>query len=483
MPRPPHLTILASLVLIAGCGGSGDPPSSPPPGGSGDAITGRERIGWTQRADSPSDLALYSYVLYVDQSRRPLEGVTCAAAAADAVDCSAPLPSLTTGAHALEIAAAVTDAAGTMVEGARSAVLRVTVTGLTAPGSAEDIEGGAFLSSDGVQLRAEILARNLVDPVDVAAAPDGRVFVAEGDGQVRVVERDGSRSTVALTERDLRAVSRGAEIRLASIALAPDFAASGLLHLASIAVTGEDAVLQITRLRELDGRLAQAATIGTHPVSADATVISRFGPDGMLYLGVGAGANHAGAQLLARASGKILRLREDGGTPAGNPWSTPLFSLGHHDPRGLAWLGAGDQLWEVEREGSGDEINAVRAGANYGWPLVRGREHHPRVTSPALSLPLGAEVSGVAVVTAPGSPLAGDLIVAALGAEDLIRVRPGAQAGAAIVGHLLQRRFGRIAQVASDRQGLLYVVTANSARWGAGRDMLIRISLDTSGES
>jgi glucose/arabinose dehydrogenase len=471
-----NLTILA-LVVAAGCGGSSNtnPPSSPPPATGGDTITGRERIGWVQQADA-SDLPFLDYFLYVDGARRELDDTCTPTNTGNSYECSAALPPLTAGTHTLELAASFTNAAGVEVEGPRSAALRVTVAGAVA--SAEGFAGeGSFVSTDGLPITARLMARSLSDPVDLAVAPDGRVFVAERGGRVLSVHPDDPDAPVtAMTGADLARMARGADAALASIALAPDFDESGVVHLASVTAGGEGSILEVSRLREVGGRFGEAAGVVRRPVPSEAPVVARFGPDDALYLGIGTGADPGSAQTLASDGGKILKVLADGTTPDGMPWDSPVFSVGHHDPRGLAWHPSDQAMWEVERDEQGDELNTIRAGANYGWPTARGTVRHPSVTPPILSLPEGSEPSGIAIVSAPGSPVLGDLIISALGGADLFRLRIDGQGRRTLAGRLLQGRFGRIAQIAAGADGSLYVITANSDRWGPGNDVLIKLT-------
>lgn len=476
MPRLLCVTLVAVTALV-GCGGSDSPPtSSPPPAGSGETITGRERIGWVQRAASEGDLSLFGYALYVDGNRNVLAGVSCATAAnAGDFNCSAPLPQLTAGSHSLELVSFITQGES-VVESERSAALRVTVAGFTAPADPAAAPDGLVLGSDGLRLRADALARDLHDPVDVAAAGDGRVFVAERGGRVRVFDP----ATIGLgadTDDQLRLPGGVEGARLVSLALAPDFEGSGNVFVAYVATERDGAILRVARFRERGGRLGQAAVVTSHAVAVDATAVVRFGPDGHLYIGVGAASVPEDAQNLAAASGKVLRLAADGTTPGDNPWRSPVFSLGHRNPRGLAWSPRTNTLWEVEDGEDGDEINEVRAGANHGWPPARGSGPIRRFTPPALLLPRGTEPSGAATIAAAGHPLAGSLLISAAAGEDLLRITFDAEGRYLGAARLLQGRFGRISQVTATAGGVIHAVTANGERWGAGRDLLLRLTV------
>ena len=110
------------------------------------------------------------------------------------------------------------------------------------------------------------------------------------------------------------------------------------------------------------------------------------GPDGLFYLTVGdrdAGnttddsSYRMKAQDLASHIGKVLRLRDDGTAPPDNPFvgrkdaKPEIFTYGHRNVQGLAWHPETRELWATEiGPMGGDELNVLRPGGNYGWPLV-----------------------------------------------------------------------------------------------------------------
>src|SRR5690606_26644823 len=108
-----------------------------------------------------------------------------------------------------------------------------------------------------------------------------------------------------------------------------------------------------------------------------------FGPDGMLYVTVGDAGQRNLAQRMDSLGGKILRIEPDGGIPADNPFpGSPIYSLGHRNPQGLAWDADG-QLWASEfGQNRWDELNQIVPGGNYGWPEVEGQEAAPDFIEP-----------------------------------------------------------------------------------------------------
>lgn len=106
------------------------------------------------------------------------------------------------------------------------------------------------------------------------------------------------------------------------------------------------------------------------------------GPDGMIYLSVGDRGDDDSAQDLTRSNGAILRFGPDGRVPRDNPLAgqaggaPEIWSWGHRNPQGLAFDAQG-RLWAHEHGArGGDEINLVRRGLNYGWPVISyGRQY------------------------------------------------------------------------------------------------------------
>jgi glucose/arabinose dehydrogenase len=463
---------LVTVTTMMACGGSSNPPGQPPPGSGGSTITGRERIGWAQQAESAGQVATFNFAAYVDGNRRVLEGHRCSGGG-PSFDCSAQLPSLTAGQHSIELVAFMS-LGGVVVESARSPALQVTVAGLTAPTEAL-AKNSTLTTSDGHRFNADIVASGLDDPSDLAVAPDGRVFVTERAGRVRIVGPDGLSPDAALELDD--AVASG-DTGLTAIALHPDFENNGQVYLAYAADGRDGAVMRIARFRERNGVLAQGAIVARERASSAQFVTARFGSDGRLYAGVAAGPDSRDAEAQTSILGKILRFNDDGTMPRDNPRSSLTFTSGHRDVRALAWDSATDSMWELERNReAGDELNRISAGGDYGWPMVRGITRESSLPA-ALMFPAGTDVAGASFVPMKAnSSLAGELLVASGGAEDLLRIRvgrSGEQSG--LIEGMLQGRYGRISAVSVTSDGTIFIATGNRDTWGAGQDVLVRIS-------
>src|SRR5207244_11260602 len=140
--------IVAALALVAGCSKNQQPQQQPP--GSGEQITGNERLGWSQQAADAVELGDFKYAIYVDGARSVLANASCSSTPTSAgFDCTAPLPRMPAGAHTLAMAAYV-DNGGSVLESPRSSSLSVVVSAAATsrPGAAvAPLTAGAALAT------------------------------------------------------------------------------------------------------------------------------------------------------------------------------------------------------------------------------------------------------------------------------------------------------------------------------------------------
>ncbi|QEV21304.1 PQQ-dependent sugar dehydrogenase [Streptomyces alboniger] len=141
-----------------------------------------------------------------------------------------------------------------------------------------------------------------------------------------------------------------------------------------------------------------------------------FGPDGYLYATTGDAQDKALAQDRNSLNGKILRLTKDGKPAPGNPFGNHVYSMGHRNPQGIAFDAQG-RLWGAEfGDRRTDELNLIKPGGNYGWPICEGTCDVAGMTNPKKTWSVAeASPSGVAVVD-------GAVYMAALRGKRLWRV-------------------------------------------------------------
>jgi glucose/arabinose dehydrogenase len=441
--------VMGALLLAAVCAGceSDDPPEAAPGGpGTGETITGRERIGWDQPAASSAELATFRYAIYVDGTRSELSGVTCASSSGSAgFACSGPLPAMSPGSHVLELAAFTSS--GGLVESARSTQLRVTVTGAGRPAAQDALQHGERLTTtDGVPLQAMLVAQGHHDISDMALTTAGRLLVAERTGAV-VVHAPG--------EEPFRTTVNASDGELLGIAPAADFERSGHLFV----VQSRPPATRVGRYRLLDGQLIERMLVLPDvTASADSSAILRFGPDGKLYAAFDDAGSRDAAARLSDWNGKILRLNADGTTPDDQPAASPVLWSDLADPRGLAWSPDTDTLWLAER--GGDEIERLRALVSGGRPRRAGL----RAT---YVLPGIVGASSLAFHRGETVPeFRGDLFVAAREGGYLLRVKfeDADRTRAMTSEKLLEGRVGEVRAVLVSPDGALYVAN-DSAVW------------------
>ena len=120
-----------------------------------------------------------------------------------------------------------------------------------------------------------------------------------------------------------------------------------------------------------------------------------FDRAGLMYVTTGERYNKPRAQDLGDLGGKVVRLRDDGTVPPDNPFvgragaRPEIFTWGHRNPQGLAVHPETGRIWEVEHgPRGGDELNILKAGANYGWPKATGGiDYDGSIISPYKTLP------------------------------------------------------------------------------------------------
>ena len=413
---------------------------------------------------SVSDAALFQFAAYVDGARGILNGASCVAGSSESMECSAPLPALTAGAHTIEIAAFVMSGAE-VLESPRSAPLRLNVAAVTSIGSgrpAKEASTARLSASDGTQLDVQVLATDLTYPVDIALDHFGRVIVAERDGAVRFF--DPRPSAPARQHRDVLPEPREGALEIRSLALAPDFAKSRHVFVLGTQAREDVTRLLVTRYREVNARLGEAAVLLAQDMSArDVTGVVRFGGDEVMYIA----AAHADS-----SRGRIVRLRADGSRPAdeAGTWSRYESVLGA--TRGLAWDPGTMTMWTLGRRSGTDELVAMHTARNSGAATAAAADAIRLV-----SLPEGTLPSALAFVRNPHSALDGNVIISSIGMADLLRLAPDAPGltGSA-PGRLLHGRFGAVGGVASGADGSLYFFTANRQAWGANQDLLVRLT-------
>ncbi|MER7893226.1 PQQ-dependent sugar dehydrogenase [Micromonospora sp. NPDC094482] len=342
----------------------------------------------------------------------------------------------------------------------------VSVAGLPASASAHGSASADAYGWWGYDFtRPTVLATGLEAPWGLAFLPDGSALVGErNSGRVLQVRRGSAARPVA----QIAGVAATGEAGLLGLAVSPNYRLDRYVY----AYFTSSVDNRIVRFRLSAPWLQQPILTGLARAAVHDGGRIAFGPDGMLYAGVGDAGQAATAQDPRSRNGKILRMRPDGGVPANNPVAGSLvYSLGHRNVQGLAWDWRG-RLYATEfGQSSWDEVNRIVPGGNYGWPVVEGVAGDPRFRDPIVTWrPAESSPSGAAIV-------GGTLYVAALRGTRLWVVPLDGAGGAGTPTAQLVGTYGRLRTVAVAPDGSLWVVTSNRDGRGtpaAGDDRILR---------
>jgi glucose/arabinose dehydrogenase len=240
--------------------------------------------------------------------------------------------------------------------------------------------------------RAEVVASGVTMPANLVFAPDRRLFFSEVvDGRVRIVA-DG-----VLQEQPfvILPASKGPYQGVLGLALDPDFATN---HWVYVFYSEADADSRPTRNRIVRFTERDGLATEPRPILDDLPINDTgfydgnhnggrlaVGPDGKLYVSLGAMARRGTAQRPDALNGKILRVNRDGTTPVDNPFTGLLpYAVGFRNSWGMAFHPRTGDLYVTDNGSRGyDEVNLVLPRGNYAYPTIEGgRIGTPLFTDP-----------------------------------------------------------------------------------------------------
>lgn len=225
--------------------------------------------------------------------------------------------------------------------------------------------------------RATLVAEGLSRPWGMAFLPDARLLVTLKGGAMRLLPAGGAGTPSAIG--GVPAVVDAGQGGLLDVALDPDFATDPWVYFAYAEAGTGGSGTAVARARLVGSTLQDLAVIFRQlpKVGGNGHFGARlaFRADKSLFIALGERQLGSPAQDPTGHLGKVVRIARDGSVPAGNPsfgdGARPeLWSIGHRNPQGAAINPRDGDLWVVEHgPQGGDELNRVRPGGNYGWPL------------------------------------------------------------------------------------------------------------------
>jgi glucose/arabinose dehydrogenase len=325
----------------------------------------------------------------------------------------------------------------------------------------------------------------------VAFLPDGGILISERRGTLRLVNSQGELEPEPI--EGLPAIKAHGQGGLLDVVLHPNFKDNNWVYFSYAEPDGRVYGTTVARGRLQGHRIEQLEIIFRmkRKTSSHRHFGSRlvFDSQGLLYITLGDRGERPRAQVLNDHAGSVIRLKDDGAVPQGNPFLNKdnvlpgIYSYGHRNIQGAALHPKSGRLW-IHEHGpqGGDEINIPAPGANYGWPVItygvnyvigtkigegtakRGMEQPIHYWVPSIA------PSGMTFYTGDKfTRWQGNLFVGSLKFQQLVRLELDGE-NITHEERILSDKLGRIRDVRQGPDGYLYLLT------DAKNGKLIRLS-------
>jgi len=230
-----------------------------------------------------------------------------------------------------------------------------------------------------VPFTAELLVDEIPIPWGLAFLPNDGMLITEISGEL-IHFKDGKKSKVS----NVPEVYKRGQGGLLDVAVHPDYSNNGWIYLSYASSEGEEKGGYTALMRAKINNNALTDNQLLYKGSPNTIKGQHFGSriefdnNGYVYLSIGDRGNRdENPQDITRDGGKIYRFHDDGKIPADNPFidtdgaRTAIYSYGHRNPQGLVKNPTTGEIWDNEHgPKGGDEVNVIKAGANYGWPVI-----------------------------------------------------------------------------------------------------------------
>jgi glucose/arabinose dehydrogenase len=360
----------------------------------------------------------------------------------------------------------------------KNLLLRITFLLLTLSWTA--LVTAQTIQSEKHAFRVATLTRGLQNPWSIAFLPDGRMLVTERAGRLRIVGKD-SRLDPRPVEGLPEIVANG-QGGLLDVVLHPQYAENGWIYFSYSAPGPEGWGTAMARGKLNGYRMTDVQLLfSMEPKTRTGHHFGGrivFDGKGHVYLTLGDRGDMPRAQKPDDHAGSVIRLHDDGRVPGDNPFlkqkaaKPEKFTLGNRNMQGAALHPQTGELWTHEHgPQGGDEVNVMRSGRNYGWPVISygvnygiGTKVGEGSSKAGMEQPLKVWVpsiapSGMAFYTGDKFPnWKGSLLVGALRDEMLVRLELD---GEKVVREerLIKGAIGRIRDVRVGPDGFVYLLT------------------------
>ncbi|KKJ77292.1 hypothetical protein WH95_09715 [Kiloniella litopenaei] len=340
------------------------------------------------------------------------------------------------------------------------------------------IASPTIFQSEKENFELELLADGLDHPWGMAFLPNGNLLITEREKGLKLYQDNSLLNIPLNTFPEVKTRGQGG---LLDIAIHPEFEKNQLIYFtySHPLPTGSTTALaqaKFVRQKLINPQTIFIADTGSNTTKHYGSRIE-FDNNGMLFMTVGDRGNRDNAQNLNSHAGKVLRLNDKGAAanntffPEGDNALPEIFSYGHRNPQGLTKHPETGEMWISEHgPRGGDEINRLKGGINYGWPIITyGKEyilgsigegtHHPDMEQPIHQWTPSIAPAGITFYSADTfASWKGNLFTTALKFKLLVRQEIKNNK----VIHeerLLTEEVGRIRAIKQGPDGLLYILT------------------------
>jgi len=329
--------------------------------------------------------------------------------------------------------------------------------------------------------RVVTVAEGLMNPWSIAFLPGGDMLVTERPGRLRIV-RNGKLLPNPVTGTPV--VFAQGQGGLLDVVPHPQFSQNRLLYLSYSKPVDGGSTTAVARGRFENDQLTNVQDIFVADTKGQGHYGSRLVFDGSGYLFITVGDRQVPpsgnleahpAQDLSNHHGKIIRIHDDGRVPADNPFVSragakpEIWTYGHRNMQGLLRHPVTGDLWETEHgPQGGDEVNVIKAGSNYGWPVIgygvnygSGAAIHTGTHREGMQQPLhiwvpSIGVSGLMIYTGDRFPgWKGNLFAGGMSGKRLVRMTIDGQK--VDFEEDLLWNVGRVRDVRQGPDGLIYI--------------------------
>lgn len=339
--------------------------------------------------------------------------------------------------------------------------------------------------ADSSGFQVDTLVKGMKVPWQIVFLPDNSMLFTERTGRLRIYRNGKLVDKPAFV---IPNIPQKNKTGMLGMVLHPDYVHNHFIYIANDYWLGDKIRLQIVRYEFKNDTLLNPYLIRNdiHANQNHTGCRLVFGPDKKLYITTGDADEAILSQDLKALNGKILRLNDDGTIPADNPFvkndtaRKEIWSYGHRNPQGIAFQPGTNTLYESEHGPTGgDEINIIKPGQNYGWPIIHHQMTHEGMISPLAEFTPSIGPSEAMFYTGNKFPqLKGKLLVTCLRGEGLLKIT---LENDKVVNQeiMLKKQYGRIRSVVTGPDGYIYFSTSQEdpveGQPRPGYDMVCRL--------